>query len=135
MGDHVPIQMLWADTHRHRALCMVHPMKNLGVHVRVVDDGWTALRELKTDPDGYRVAVLHVALTGMGSRELSRQLRRERPELPIVYLGIPTWSVGARDRALELPLSPVALHEALQQLGGLPAAANGPPPSRLRLTG
>ena len=112
-----PVPMLWADTHRHRALCMVHPMKALGMSLRVVDDGWAALREFKTDPDRYLIAVLHVALTGLGSRELSRQLRRHRPAMPLLFVGIPSWPLGEHDRALPLPLSPLQLHHDLVQLG------------------
>jgi CheY-like chemotaxis protein len=67
-----------------------------GYVVTGMPNGEAALRELRTNPDGYDVVLTDLSMPGLSGLQLAHQLRKLRPELPVI---LTSGYIGPEDQA------------------------------------
>ena len=59
-------------------------LEQKGYQVTGMPNGDAALRELRTNPDGYDVVLTDLSMPGMSGLQLAHQIRKVRPGLPVI---------------------------------------------------
>jgi len=98
-------------------------MSELGYRVLAVSDANEALRVLAREKTGIGILVTDVVMPGMGGRELGQRVRRDFPDIPILYVSgytrdseLVQRSEGAGVPFLEKPFSPLALARKVREV-------------------
>ena len=59
-------------------------LARLGFTATLAANGFEALSQFRTDPGQYAVALLDFKLPGMTSEDVLREIRAQRPDLPVI---------------------------------------------------
>ena len=99
-------------------------LSRAGYNVRTARHGADAIEQMGKHEDSIDIVVTDVVMPEMGGRELVERLRKQRPELPVLYITGYTDDAGmleelktADARLLEKPFTASALAEAVAGLG------------------
>jgi CheY-like chemotaxis protein len=135
VSAHLPIRVLLVEDAPDQAYLMSATLEQHGgVQVTVAQDGVHAL-ELAADPT-FRLVITDLNLPGMDGFELTRELKRLRPDLPVIAVtgyDTPAHTEGARRAGADAILTkPVERGVLLAQLASslpalAPAPSGGPP--------
>jgi CheY-like chemotaxis protein len=99
-------------------------LAHAGYQVRVARNGVAGLEEMRKHGESIDILVTDVVMPEMGGRALAERLRKERPELPVLYITGYTDDASVLDelkstgaRLLEKPFTARALEDAVALLG------------------
>jgi len=127
--------LLWSTTPRDRGILLVEDdagirefaaavLAHAGYTVCVARNGIAGLEQMRKHGDSIDILVTDVVMPEMGGRALADHLRKERPELPVLYITGYTDDARMLDelkstgaRLLEKPFTARALEEAVALLG------------------
>ena len=98
-------------------------MSELGYRVLAVSDANEALRVLAREKTGIGILVTDVVMPGMGGRELGERVRRDFPDMPILYVSgytrdseLVQRSEGAVVQFMEKPFTPLGLARKVREV-------------------
>jgi CheY-like chemotaxis protein len=103
-GSTVPLRILAADDDPSVILSLSYALKPDGHSVRGVNDGWAALREIRSQPGEYDLLITDHAMEGMDGLTLVKKLRSTDCKLPIFVLSAvldPALTVAFKDHEVQ----------------------------------
>jgi len=113
----------------------VEVLESAGFEVHAAADGPAALELLERLDRRVDVVVTDVVMPGLGGRDLVREIRRGRPDLPVVFMsGYTDGGLDAeadlqgRAAFLQKPFSTAELVAAVREVATVPAESSEPPP-------
>jgi CheY-like chemotaxis protein len=110
------VALVAADGQPIRAMAVV-ALRALGLAVAEAANGRVALELFRANPHQFALAVLDVELPESGGRHVLTELRRVRPELPVVLVGeSPDPLADANVRSLTKPFRPADLTSCVRQV-------------------
>ena len=113
-------RILFVDDDRALVTMVSRILEELGFEVDGVTDAAEALERFRADPGGYDLLIADLVMPGMGGCELAADLRRRRPELPVILCtGHGSAAAGSVDRE-EFPfllVKPLGIRELRRVMG------------------
>jgi C4-dicarboxylate-specific signal transduction histidine kinase len=110
-GEHV----MYVDDEEALVFLTARVLERLGYRVTGIVDPEQALRELRTHPQAFDVVVTDLSMRGMNGFELTRELHKIRPDLPVLltsgYLRSEDRELAAKLGIRELILKPNTVEE------------------------
>jgi PAS domain S-box-containing protein len=110
-GEHV----MYVDDEEALVFLTARVLERLGYRVTGIVDPEQALRELRAHPRGFDVVVTDLSMRGMNGFELTRELHKIRPDLPVLltsgYLRSEDRELAAKLGIRELILKPNTVEE------------------------
>jgi CheY-like chemotaxis protein len=127
-GDPLATRVLLVEDERAVRELLVEQLKALGHHVVAAPTPARACEIFEGHAGDFDVMVTDVVMPGIDGWHLTKRLRAERPDLPVVLISgytagaVDPLDVGGSTAFLQKPFGIDALAENIQAVLGLPAA-------------